>query len=155
MRAELFGKLTRFLLPTFFCMLLVFGAQSLFHNVHSQTNKLILISEETSTRAVAVDSVTQKHEPFSATSAVQWGADSRTRIMIFAMGLSLQPGEGPTAVTADAEDGAHNIHHLTVEYVGPVPDQDWVTSIILRLDDLTDEAADHGAGDLGAAIPAG
>jgi uncharacterized protein GlcG (DUF336 family) len=142
MRAQLFGKRTRLLLPTFLCALLVAGTQSLSHNVHSQQNKLTLISEETSTRAVAVDSVTQKHEPFSATSAVQWGADSRTRIMIFAMGLSLQPGEGPTAVTADAEDGAHNIHHLTVEYVGPVPDQDWVTSIILRLDDLTDDAGD-------------
>ncbi len=142
MRAKLFGKRTRLLLPTFLCALLVVGTQSLSHNVHSQQNKLILVSEETSTRAVAVDSVTQKHEPFSSTSAVQWGADSRTRIMIFAMGLSLQPGEGPTAVTADAEDSGHNIHHLTVEYVGPVPDQDWVTSIILRLDDQIDDAGD-------------
>ena len=142
MRAKLFGKRTRLLLPTFLCALLVVGTQNLSHNVHSQQNKLTLVSEETSTRAVAVDSVTQKHEPFSSTSAVQWGADSRTRIMLFAMGLSLQPGEGPMAVTADAEDGAHNIHHLTVEYVGPVPDQDWVTSIILRLDDLTDDAGD-------------
>src|SRR5216684_938234 len=142
MRVELLGKRMRFLLPTFVCALLIVGTPILTDNVHSQQNKLTLVSEETSTRAVAVDSVTQKHEPFSSTSAVQWGADSRTRIMIFAMGLSLQPGEGPTAVTADAEDGAHNIHHLTVEYVGPVPDQDWVTSIILRLDDQLDDAGD-------------
>ena len=75
-------------------------------------------------------------------SPVQWGSDNRTRIMIFAMGLNLQPGEGPAAVAADAEDGAHNIHHLTVEHVGPVPEQEWVSSIILRLDDLMDDAGD-------------
>jgi uncharacterized protein GlcG (DUF336 family) len=142
MRAELFGKLIRFLLPTFFCAFLVFVTQSVSHDVLSQTKRLILISEETSTRAVAVDSVTQQHEPFSMTSPVRWGSDGRTRIMIFAMGLNLQPGEGPTDVIADAEDGAHNIHHLTVEYVGPVPEQEWVSSIVLRLDDLTDDAGD-------------
>lgn len=142
MRAKLFGKPIRFLLSTLFCALLVLGTQSLSHNVDSQVNKLTLISEETSTRAVAFDSVTQEHEPFPVISPVRWGVDSRTRIMIFAMGLNLQPGEGPTAVTADAEDGAHNIHHLTVEYVGPVPEQEWVSSIILRLDDLTDDAGD-------------
>src|SRR5882724_5908431 len=127
MRAKLFGKRTRFLLPTFACALLLVGLQGFSYNAHSQANKLILISEESSTRAVAVDSVTQKHEPFSTTSTVQWGSDSRTRIMIFVMGLSLQPGEGPTAITADAEDGAHNIYPLTVEYVGPVPGQDWAS----------------------------
>jgi uncharacterized protein GlcG (DUF336 family) len=142
MRAELFGKLARFLIPTFFCALLVVGTPSLSHDVHSQTNKLTLISEETSTRAVAVDSVTQQHEPFSTISPVQWGTDRRTRIMIFAMGLNLLPGEGPTDVTADAEDGAQNIHHLIVEYVGPVPEQQWVSSIVLRLDELTDDAGD-------------
>src|SRR5258708_34400841 len=99
MRAKLFGKRTRFLPPILFCALLIAGTQSLSHNVHSQTNKLILISEETSTRAVAVDSVTQQHEPFSTTSPIQWGSDSHTRIMIFAMGLTLQPAEGPLAVT--------------------------------------------------------
>jgi uncharacterized protein GlcG (DUF336 family) len=72
--------------------------------------------------------------------------------MIFVMGLSLQPGEGPTAVTADAEDGARNIYPLTVEYLGPVPEQEWVSSIILRLDDRMDDVGDvligityHGA----------
>ncbi len=142
MRTKLLEKRTRFLLPTFFCALLIAGTQNLSHNVHSQTNKLILISEETSTRAVAVDSVTQQHEPFSTTSPIQWGSDSRTRVMIFAMGLILQPGEGPMAVNADAEDGAHNIHQLTVEYVGPVPEQEWVSSIILRLDDQMDDTGD-------------
>ena len=118
MKAEFFGKRPRFLLPTFLCALLIVGLQSLSPNIHSQEKKLTLISEETSTRAVAVDSVTQKHEPFSTSSMALWGSDGRTRIMLFAMGLSLPPGEGASAITAEAEDGAHNIHHLAVEYVG-------------------------------------
>src|SRR5438034_2482958 len=73
MRAEFFGKRLRFLLPTLLCALLIVGTPILTNNVHSQSNKLILVSEETSTRAVAVDSVTQKHEPFSTSSTVPWG----------------------------------------------------------------------------------
>src|SRR5882672_2347192 len=142
MRVELLGKRMRFLLPTFVGALLIVGTPILSDNVHSQANKLILISEESSTRAVAVDSVTQKHEPFSPTSAVQWGSDSRTRIMVFAMGLSLQPGEEATAITADAEDGARHVHHLAVEYVGPVPEQDWISSIVLRLNDQMADVGD-------------
>src|SRR5882672_4806687 len=142
MRAESLGKRMRFLLPTFVCALLMVGAPILTDNVHSQSNKLTLISEETSTRAVAVDSVTQKHEPFSTRSSVSWGSDSRTRVMIFAMGLNLQPGEDATVVTADAEDGAHHIYHLAVEYVGPVPEQDWISSIVLGLDDQMSDVGD-------------
>jgi len=142
MRAKLFGKRTRFLLPTFCCLLLVIGSQSLTRSAHSQVNKLTLISEETSTRAVAVDSVTQTREPFSLTSTVRWGSDNRTRIMIFAMGLNLQPGETATSVTADAEDGAHRIYQLEVEYVGPVPEQEWISSIILQLNDQMSDPGD-------------
>ncbi|MDX6404302.1 MAG: hypothetical protein QOH70_1757 [Blastocatellia bacterium] len=142
MKAKFFGKRTHFLLPTFFCALVLVFIESLSQTTRSQGNKLVLISQETSTRAVAVDSVTQKHEPFSAISALQWGSDSRTRIMIFAMGLSLQPDESVTAVTADAEDGAHRIHHLAVEYVGPVPAQEWISSIVLRLDDQMGDVGD-------------
>jgi uncharacterized protein GlcG (DUF336 family) len=142
MKAKVCGKRPRFLLPTFVLALLVVTLPNNFQTVHSQANKLILISEETSTRAVAVDSVTQKHEPFSTTSPVQWGSDNRTRIMVFAMGLVLQPGDAASAVTADAEDGAHRIHHLAVEYVGPVPEQDWISSVVLRLDNQLDHIGD-------------
>ncbi|HSE30283.1 MAG TPA: heme-binding protein [Pyrinomonadaceae bacterium] len=59
--------------------------------------------------------------------------------MLFAKNLQLQPGETASAVTADAEDSEHNIYPFAVEHVGPVPEQAWVTSIIVRLpDDLTD-----------------
>jgi uncharacterized protein GlcG (DUF336 family) len=107
-----------------------------------QSARPILISQETSTRAVAVDSVTQKREPFEAVSPLIWSADASTRIMLFAMGLNLQPDETAAAVTAEAEDGAHQIYSLVVEYVGPVPNQSWATSVVVRLDQQLSDAGD-------------
>jgi uncharacterized protein GlcG (DUF336 family) len=141
MTSRFFDQRTRFLLPTSICVLLLFGNQISFQNSRAQTTKLTLVSEETSTRAIAVESITQKHEPFEVTSPLSWGSDNRTRIMLFAMGLSLQSNETASAVTASAEDGAHRTYSLTVEYVGPVPEQEWITSIVVR---LNDEMADAG-----------
>ena len=54
---------------------------------------------------------------------MQFGADNRTRILVFAMNLPFAAGESFSAVTADAEDGEHRIYSLTVEYVGKVSEQ--------------------------------
>ncbi len=99
-----------------------------------------MISQETSTRAIALDSVTQKHEPFSSTSEVTWGNDNRERIMLFAMGLDRNIS--PADISATAEDGSHNLYPLTVEYIGPVPEQDWVTSVVVRLNDQIGDVGD-------------
>jgi uncharacterized protein GlcG (DUF336 family) len=53
--------------------------------------------------------------------------------MLFAMNLRLEPGEGPGVVSADAEDGAHNIYDLPVEFVGQLPERPWATSLIVKL----------------------
>lgn len=106
------------------------------------TPRPVLISEANSTRAVAFESVTQKREPFQSTSSVQFSSDNRTRIMLFATNLTLQPGETLSAVTAEAEDGSHRIYPLTVEYVGAVPEQSWVSSVIVRLHDEMNDVGD-------------
>ena len=93
----------------------------------------ILISQETSTRAIAIDSLSFKSEPFALISAYAAGPDRRTRVMLFAMNLRLQPGEDLSLITADAEDAAHQHYNLTVEYVGPVPHQEWLSAVVLRL----------------------
>jgi uncharacterized protein GlcG (DUF336 family) len=108
----------------------------------AQASGPILVSEESSTRALALDCVTRLREPFPLSSSIQWGTDKRTRLMLFAMNLSLQPGETASHVTADAEDAAHRIYPLTVEYVGPVPEQPWATAIIVRLSDELGEVGD-------------
>src|SRR6266436_1871206 len=94
----------------------------------------ILVSEADSTRAVSFDSVTHVHEPFSPTALINFGNDNRTRIMLFAMNLQLQTGETSASVKAAAEDAAHRVYQLNVEYAGPVPDQPWVTSVVVCLD---------------------
>src|SRR6266852_7152914 len=141
MTARFSDKRTRFLLLMSVCVLLLLGNQLSFQISRAQTTKLILISEETSTRAIVVESITQKHEPFALTSPISWGSDNRTRIMLFVMGLSLGSNETLAAVTASAEDGAHRIYSLTVECVEPVPNQEWMTSIVVR---LNEEMADVG-----------
>ena len=101
----------------------------------------ILISEETSTRSIALDSVTQLRDPFPTTSPVSWGPDTRTRVMIFAFNLELLPGENLSIITADAEDASHRVYPLTVEHVGKVPGFDWLNCLIVRLH--------NGMGDIG------
>ena len=122
------------------CALLLLGLR-----VEGQTSAPqapVLVSQETSTRAVALDSVTEQREPFPLTSPVQWSADARTRIMLFVMNLQLQPGEGAQAVSVDAEDAEHHLYPLAVEYVGLVPDQPWANSVIVRLSDQLGDVGD-------------
>jgi uncharacterized protein GlcG (DUF336 family) len=122
--------------------LLLAGSAHRIERASAQAVRPMLISDEDSTRAVAFESVTKLREPFSPTETVKFSADNRTRIMLFAQNLTLQPGDTASDVTAEAEDGAHRIYPLRVEYVGPVPDQSWVTSIIVRLNDDMGDVGD-------------
>jgi uncharacterized protein GlcG (DUF336 family) len=112
------------------------------HPVRAQSYRPILFSAPDSTRAVAIESVTSKREPFSPTAAISFSPDNVTRIMLIAGNLKLAPGEGIGVVTADAEDESHQLHTLKVEHVGPVPDQSWATSVVLKLDANMDDPGD-------------
>lgn len=138
MNRELRNRL-RYLLGLSICALLIVAA-NFFSRTRAQSNKPTLISEETSTRAIAVESVSQTREPFPVTLPINWSADNRTRITLFAMGLL--PNDNASAVSADAEDGAHRIYPLSVEYAGPVPNQEWMSSIVVCLDDRMGDAGD-------------
>jgi uncharacterized protein (TIGR03437 family) len=92
-----------------------------------------LLTEWNSTRAIAVDSVTRTREPFSVNSNVNFSADGRTRVMLFAANVNLAPGEPQTVVTAQAEDAQHKIYPLTVEFVGKFPDYERVTQVVVVL----------------------
>jgi uncharacterized protein GlcG (DUF336 family) len=101
-----------------------------FDHPDAQSTRPTLISQPNSTRAIAFDSVTRHREPFNTTAEVKFGPDSATRIMLFAMNLQPQPGD---TVTADAEATDHTLYPLTVEYVGAVPDNPWVSSVVIRV----------------------
>ena len=94
----------------------------------------LLITEEDSDIAVALDSVSMVRDPFSLTSPFLISTH-RTRLMLFGVNLDLLPSENAAAVTARAEDELQNIFPLTVEFVGKVPGFDWLTEIVVRLPD--------------------
>ena len=125
----------RLLLAGCLLALALSGGAGRVERAAAQAGRPVLISEATSTRALAFESVTQKREPFPLTSTVQFSPDKRTRIMLFAQNMKLQPGEDASSVTAEAEDASRRIYPLRVEHVGPVPNQPWATSIIVRLND--------------------
>lgn len=108
----------------------------------AQSASPVLVSQAGSTRAVALEASTRVPEPFAPTAPVRFGADDRTRLMLFAMNLHLAPGEDASAVTADAEDAARRTYALTVEHVGRVPGQEWMSSVVVRLNEQL--AADAG-----------
>jgi uncharacterized protein (DUF1800 family) len=108
--------------------------------VAAATNKKpVLLSQAASTRAIALESVTFRSEPFSPTTSPAFSPDNRTRICIFATDLELLSGEGANAFTSDVQDGSGKIYPLRVEFIGQVPNFPGITMIVVRLaDDLGD-----------------
>jgi hypothetical protein len=96
---------------------------------------LILLTEASSDRAIALDSVLFLRDPFSLNRDQLLSSDRRTRIALFAVGLKLLSGENASAVTATAEDSQGNIYPLTVEFVGSVPSLNWLTQVVVKLND--------------------
>jgi hypothetical protein len=102
----------------------------------------VLLTRANSTRAIALEPATNLAEPFSPQTAIVFGTDNRTRVMLFATNLTLAAGEGPAAVSADAEDGSRTHYPLTVECVAAVPGQNWVTEVVVRLNDNFGDVGD-------------
>ena len=118
---------------------IVAGAASL---TSAQTPRPILISHEDSTRAISFESVTKQREPFSPTAVVKFGSDNQTRIMLFVMNLSLQSGDTVNSITVEAEDAAHHVVQLPVEFIGNVPDHAWATALVVRLNANLNDVGD-------------
>lgn len=114
----------------------------------------VLLSNSTSTRAIALELTSMRPEPIPLSTSVAFGTDTRTRITLFAINLDLISGEGASALTADAEDAAYNRYAMVVEYVGQVPpdlsypagaittDFRGVYMIVLRLNDAMGDVGD-------------
>ena len=130
------------LIILFLCALIFILPSARFDRASAQSSAPVLISQTTSTRAIAFESVTRQREPFSTVQQVGFSADTRTRIMIFAMNFELQPGDLPSAVTAEAEDASQRTYSLTVEHVGTLPGQSWAKSIVVRLDEQMGDIGD-------------
>jgi len=80
-----------------------------------------LLTQENSTRAVALDSVTLVHDPLAVVNRDNFSSDRRTRLALFGINIDLMPGEGASAVTARARDSSSRSYGLNVEFVRKVP----------------------------------
>jgi hypothetical protein len=73
-----------------------------------------------------------------------FSADQRTRIILLAGNIDINPGETSEVITVDAEDSQNNVYRLTVEFVGRVPGQEnWLTQIVVRFPDQMVAAGDY------------
>lgn len=113
-----------------------------FPTTHAQTLRPVLISHDDSTRALSFESVTRQREPYSTTTPVRFGSDNQTRIMLFVMNLTLQSGDTVSSITVEAEDAAHRVFQLPVEFLGVVPEQPWATSLVVRVSPGMDDLGD-------------
>lgn len=99
------------------------------------SNRPLLLTDEGSNRALALDSVTFKRDPFPVNSPYNFSSDLRTRLMLLSANLDLQPGDGPAMVVAQADDGSGHLYPLDVEWIGRLPNFDWITVVIAKLPD--------------------
>lgn len=95
----------------------------------------VLLTEEGTDRAAAVDSVTLVRDPFPVFTARNFSSDGRTRITLFAANLTFALGESASSVTAQAEDAQGRVYPLAIEYVGKVPSADALTQVVAKLPD--------------------
>src|SRR5258706_4624538 len=99
------------------------------------SNVPVLFTDEGANRALALDSVTFKRDPFSVRNSNNFSPDQTTRVMLLSANLDLQPGDDPSIVAAQADDGKGHTYPLTVEWIGRLPSFDWITVVIAKLPD--------------------
>lgn len=81
-------------------------------------DKPLILTDESTARAAVLDSVTMLREPFSLRNIFNFSSDQRTRIMFFATGIDLLPGE---SITVQLEDTDHHLYPLIVEDIRKLP----------------------------------
>jgi hypothetical protein len=96
---------------------------------------LILLTEANSQRAIALDSPLLTRDVFTIANTLNFSSDHTTRVSLFAIGLKLAAGETASAVSATAEDSQGTVRPLAVEFVGKAPGFDWLTEVIVKLND--------------------
>jgi hypothetical protein len=105
-------------------------------------DKHLILTQENSSRAAALDSVWLMRDPFPLTNLFNFGLDHRTRIMVFATGIELSAGENLSAVQVQLEDSQNHIYPLVVEDIRKVPSFDWLSQIVVRLPDSVESEGD-------------
>ncbi len=95
----------------------------------------VLLTEQNTEFAIALDSVTQTRDPFSLINPSNLSTDSRRRVALFVWRLGLLPGDKASDVSVRAEDDQGGPYDLAVEYIGPLAGLGEVTQVVVTLPD--------------------
>jgi hypothetical protein len=93
----------------------------------------ILLTEDDSLKALSVDSVNLKRDPFPLLNNDYFGNDKRTRIKLMLVDMDLFGGETSSIVMAQAIDQSQIFHNLPVEDLRKVPGAPWLNQLTVML----------------------
>jgi hypothetical protein len=99
----------------------------------------ILLTEDNSLKALALDSLFLKRDPFTLVNDNYFGADKRTRIKLLLVDLDLFSNETlSSTVTVQGVDQSFASHVLPIEDLRKVSGVPWMSQLTVRLpDDVT------------------
>lgn len=96
----------------------------------------LLLLDDTTGRALALDSVNFTRDPFSLLNEFNLNpADRRRRIALFVWRLGLLPSDTVANLTVTAEDNAGGVYTLTVEHLSEFTDPTGLVQVVVRLPD--------------------
>ena len=105
---------------------------------HPVSGPPVILTEEQSDRAIAFNAATFTPGPFSLfTQQNFFNTDTRTRVILFATNFQVSAG-----TTIVAENAAVGSISLPIEFIGVVPDFNWLTQIKVSLPDSLANAGD-------------
>ena len=93
----------------------------------------ILLTEDSSLNALALDSVQHTRDPFAVTNDGYFGTDKRTRLQLYLVDMDLYSGETLSIITVQALDAQQKSYTLPVEDLRKVTDTPWLSQLTVRL----------------------
>lgn len=93
----------------------------------------ILLTEDSSLKALALDSVFLTRDPFALVNGNYFGTDKQTRIKLLLVDLELFIGETISIISAQGIDNSAIAHVLPVEDLRKVPGTPWLTQLTVRV----------------------
>ncbi len=108
------------------------GPQSTTRSITIEVLTPVLLTEELTDHAIALDLVTQTRDPFSLLNPFNLSADHRRRVSLFVWRLGLLPSDTVMSVQVIARDDEGRAYDLPVEALATIED---VTQVVVRLPD--------------------
>lgn len=92
----------------------------------------ILLTEDSSPQALALDSLFLTRDPFPLVNANYFGTEKQTRIKLMLVDLDLFSGETLSIISVQGLDNSAIPHALPVEDLQMVPGTPWMTQLTVR-----------------------